>query len=501
MRPFRKKTNLDNAPSIKKIDGFLAWEDIYQTLLSIKKESPDILIIWGGNAGEKARWFIEKTRHIHESGFSTTKKTILQSDFVSQCEQDPNMLMKLSEALSIYYEGNPALITRSSGQWDAHGVGIYESQLSVNTPTKIMEAFNKVYDSNGTFRANEYRRILWISSKEMWIFIEPCIWNIYYNKHIWPELSWRWKTNESWILELWISQWIGWGVRDRSYYKILIDRYLQSTIGDYIEDDKESYLSKYFSNASIFRQYNKKEWLYLPMYWLESHRITTIEISEELKKEIYNFSLSSLAKSIKKLEKKVKIPQYFERASVYKGKWIFETYLTQLADTIYNTLNINLKQNWKCLTETHTTIGSWIREFDKVLLIDLEWEDIFSYNRNKKDLLAYNQKNENYLLIISDMASYWNSDLNLEEYSNAGAIIEIAHKIWHSGDPSGHYTWLMSAVNILFSIINNDKISHLFKDISSQNFNNNRFLKEFTDNTFILAQDARAWVWKLFLKE
>lgn len=499
MRPFKNKIDTNKSTSIKNIDGFLSWEDIAQILLTLKQENLDIVVIWAGELGDKAKSFREKTQAIHQVGLSTTKKILLWSDIVEQCIDDKRILTAVSQAVSTYYDYAPVLITRSSGQWDAQGVGIYESYLTVNNPISILKAFHKVTDSNDTPRAIDYREKLWIVQKGMWVFIEPCIGNIHYDKYIWPELSGRWKTNESWILELWVSGGIGWGVRDRNYYNILLNTYFQTTLKDYIQNDINNFRSKNFANISLFRQFEKKYGLEIPMYNIEDKCIADMALSKEIKEEIYKYPIAKLKKSIQQLEKINKVPQYFERAAVHNGKWEFTTYITQLADALYTTLTIDRKQKGKCLADIRNVIGSWTKEFTKILYVNVSHDLSYDYHGEKKDLATYNKQNKDYLLIISDTVTYGDQDLDFEEFSNAGAIIEIVGRLTHSGEPSSHYRWLMSTVNILFGIMDEDK-SSVFKDLPSQRFDGNCFLKEITDTTIILTQDARAWVGKLFLK-
>ena len=498
--------------SLNNRDDIFSWkEDLNKILLSVQEQHPHIVIIWDGDIWDKAKWFIDKTDKIHEAGFKTTKKIMLWSDISSQSETDKNFLNILSHAISTYYKDMPVLIVRSSGQGDAIWVWIYSSNFVKNTPADIAVAIDKIHASNRSISAVEYRRILWISTAEMWICIEPCIGNLYTPhdnySYFGPDLSWRWGKDELWVQELGVYPWIWWWVTNRNYTHIESEYHKRSLLSDFIPINWE--IPSNFTIGGVFSSHYPVSlfvWNRLvktrgfssdsaPIYRIESNEIFDVPLIWKQKENISNYPLWNVLTSIRALEKNLKSPQYFEWAAVNTW-WKFDTYITQIADQIHDSLSVNLQQKWNCILETKDLVRSWMRDFDKVLLI--KWNDATASSYYIQKLFEYNKNNKNYLLLVSDKITYGSLNLPFENFSNAGWIIEIPSVLWHLSSPSSHYKWLLSATNILFWVLAVMSQS-AFKNIKSRSVDKHNLLKEFTQNKFRLVQDAKKWVWKLFL--
>lgn len=513
MNIFRKFLNSEKS-SIAVIESFPSIkEDIHTILSGCQKQYPEIILLWGGNIWDKAKAFVDKTQAIQDIGLKTTKKIVLWSELTQECETNNAFLSKITQSISMYYQQSPVLVVRSSGQWDATGVGIYESSFTLNDPAHIQSAIEKVLASNRTLRANEYRRIRWISSAEMWIIIEPCIGNMYYDKYIWPELSGRWKPTEDGSMDIWVALWIGGGVNDGNYYRINNNMFWWQSLADHIEETRQYGRLKHSEEneeSSLYHQYfmdkipfMSQSYISMSLYSLQNKEKSMTQISEAIKKKIYAYDPWMVFDSMKKLKRAFKQPQYIERATVINPTWPVTTYVTQIASTLQDAVAVDINQKGNCIWETKKVTHSWIKDIDKIILVDVWWSDFMSTEKKKKymqSLMEYNRQNKNYLLMVSDKISYgW--ELPFESFSNAAAIIEIRSAFSHNDPPASHYEWLLSATNILFSVTEKEIADILVWDYASKSVGDYYNIKEFTENKFRLVQDAKKWIGKLFLKE
>lgn len=500
-------TTIEYFSSIKK--------DIHAILNDFQKENKSIIILWDGNVGDKAKSFVEKTQVIHEVGFQTTQKIMVWSDLARECETDKKFLDRFAQSVSVYYPHVPVLAIRSSGQGDATWIGVYDSCFAINDPIQIARAIEKVLASNNSLTASEYRRIRWITSLDMWIIIEPCIGNLHNKSYFGPELSGWWRTEEDGSMEIWISLWIGWWVRDGDCYRINNEWYWWQSLWEDIDQSKRLYnnskCSEQNANTHIYRQYFmdqekyiNQSWIDVPLYSLEKNKISSTTVSYLAKKEIYGYSLTELFEGMKNFKRKLKNPQYIERAAVQNNKGGLSPYITQIADDIHKTISIDFVQEGICVCETQNIIHSGIKDFDKVVVMYPWWEDYFLLTQEQikyVELLSeYNRNNKNYLLIIDAKITYawWN--IPFEVFSNAWGIIEVPNGIWHVSSTSSHYQWLLTATNILFGV-STDKINKILKNLSSQKNEKCEKLQEFNQGNFRLIQDAKKWLGKLFLKK
>lgn len=80
-----------------------------------------------------------------------------------------------------------------------------------------------------------------------------------------------------------------------------------------------------------------------------------------------------------------------------------------------------------------------MKDIDTIIVMDVGRLDTHGPEYIKQ-LSAYNQTHNNYLLIITDGLTYGGKyDLPFESFSNAAAIIEIASALSHDSSPASHY--------------------------------------------------------------
>lgn len=484
--------------SIDKVSWF--WDnekDICTILTGIQSyKMKDILVIWDGILGDKSDQFLSKTQIVNNIWFKTTSKVMISSDMIILSENNDKIMSHLTQSLSQYYQQYQVLIIRSSGQGDATGVGVYESVLTNNNPTSIKQAIKKVYDSNSSEVAIAYREKIWIHTSEIWICIEPCIGNTHYNQYIWPELSWRAKTNKDWSIDLWIQVWIGWWVSDRTYYKINSDTIEWDNLWEKILRERYNESN---NKHSILSQCYKSQTIPSPMYNMSIEKVNTIIFDEILKTNIYDYNVSKLIKTVKKLNKVLKQPQYIERAAVHKKNNSFDNYITQIADNSISNELIDLLQPWTLLMDINPCIRSGIKDFDKILY--LEASDSFSlWETYKEYLKKYNNENKDYLLIIdSHFTFWWQNKLPFNFFSNAWWIIENTY-MDHQWSAESHYEWLLDKTWIMFGTI--EYLPKEMNQLDCSNIWEFWFVNfyEFNANSNIRrAQDLKRSASKLFL--
>ena len=501
-----------NKASIIRVDYFPhIKKDIHNILDIYQKKYPDMIIFWDGNMWDKAKAFLEKTQAIQDVKLHTTKKIVLWSDITQECETDTDFLAKLAHSISLYHQQSPVLAVRSSGQGDATGVGIYESEFAINNPVDVQKAIEIVLASNHTPRASEYRKIRGIQNDEMWIMIEPCIGNVYYEKYIWPELSGRWKPMEDGAVDIGIALWISGGVKDSDYYRISSENFQGQSLGEHVRESNKYRRSKYASEnkeSSMYHQYFMdthqfipQSYIDIPLYSITDQKKSRTQVSGEIKKKIYAYPLWDVIGWMRKLKRELGGPQYIEWAAVLGATWSLTTYITQIANTLQDAIEIDLKQKGICIWETKQILRSWMKDIDTIIVMDVGRLDTHGPEYIKQ-LSAYNQTHNNYLLIITDGLTYGGKyDLPFESFSNAAAIIEIASALSHDSSPASHYEWLLSSTNILFGVADKGLQQKIERDFASKSIGGRLNILEFTENTFRLVQDAKTWVGKLFLKE
>jgi len=483
-----------NKVSIKRIDNFWHTKEMYDVFDSVAKVQPDIFILWNGDIWDKVEQFIKKTKQIHKAGLDSTKKLILWSDNVSQRSSQEDFPSLLSEKIANYYSYAPVLVVRSSWQGDAQWVWIYNSYFTLNDPIAITAAVHKVLESNYTPSAILYREKLWLQKDTMGICIEPCIGSIHDNRYFWPTISGRSKRNDAGCLELWMAAGVWGGVSDRNYYRMAITPEQEARI-----DDKKVYpeISSMYSRLLADNLFSGQK--YNTIFDLNTGTVSDVDLWNVFKSHAASFPILQFIQSIKKLEKKMKAPQYIE----FAGNYINENkmYITQIADSIHEDMVVNLKQSWKLLLKSDNPRLSWIKEFDKVVVIDIHSacrgleQDVIV-----KSLSKYNESNKDYLLIVSDQLTCGGQELPFTAFSNAWWIIEKQSALWHWSPPASHYEWLLSSVNIFFSTYNND-IGSVFNNMTMKKFWPYGSIKELCDYKFILVQDAKKWISHLFLQE
>ena len=273
-----------NRPSISTtIDIFWSWKDLDSTLNAVLTTKSGIIILWTGAIWEKVQWFIDRSRSIQKSWFISTQKIILASDVAKESMQSEQFLRTIAQNISTYYKQYPVLIIRSSGKWDAHWVGIYESSLTINNSDNIYTTIKKVISSNDTPAAQEYRSKTGIKSDDFAVCIEPCIWNTH-EESFWPELSWRAKTNTEWEKEIWLVLWQWWGVDEKSYFHITVTTTIKQSLEETLE------VNKYGDNWFIARKYlwdspvSKRDWL---LYNISHQTNQKYEFARDTMENIY----------------------------------------------------------------------------------------------------------------------------------------------------------------------------------------------------------------------
>lgn len=565
-----------NSISIEKIDILSGTKkDIEEILLSIKDIYPDILIIWNWEIWDKAKAFLEKTDKIHEVWFKTTKKIILCSDAIARCMEDKrgdenyenSFFKKLIRSINTYYKkDSPLLIVRSSWQWDATGVWIYESDFVENN-TELSTAIRNVYESNFTNSAKKYREKLGIKNDGMWIIIEPCIGDVYKSKRdneydrsemefFWPQLSGWYQKQESWTVEIWINGWLWWWVESRNFdklkckheewanlWQVMLNKYFDE---EYLRIErqldelrrfwvripkktKEEFLQEIWVNPeehinkweNISLKLQKRILSKVSMHGLSDYNkrpFDDVEVPEHIKNNIFKYPLWEFIKSIKDLEWNIGSSQYLEWVTKLDWEWKFDTYITQIADQIKNTLSVDLNRDSKCILEFHHNIAhSWIKTNIQEIVIVPNYpeyngkriyDDRYARGRNWLSLSEFmaetNSKNNNYLLVIDQRNIGWWWGLEFDWFSNATWIIEYWwYNSWHENPISSHYSWLMSKSDILFAYTEND-ISTIFSElftIDNLSRREVKFLKIPNDKIITWVQDAKKWIWKLFLED
>ena len=490
-----------NRPSISTtIDIFWSWKDLDSTLNAVLTTKSGIIILWTGAIWEKVQWFIDRSRSIQKSWFISTQKIILASDVAKESMQSEQFLRTIAQNISTYYKQYPVLIIRSSGKWDAHWVGIYESSLTINNSDNIYTTIKKVISSNDTPAAQEYRSKTGIKSDDFAVCIEPCIWNTH-EESFWPELSWRAKTNTEWEKEIWLVLWQWWGVDEKSYFHITVT----TTIKQSLEETLEA--NKYGDNGFIARKYlwdspvSRRDWL---LYNISHQTSQKYEFERASMEKIYSYNLEWLLQNIWTLDRYCKKPQYIERASMVTKNW-WRNYITQIADISHEIIKVEFPPSWQVLWETSNILRSGEKRVNELLFIR-QGSSFVNSTQCKKMLKEYNDTHQNYWLILSANLTFWYQKLSFNYFSNASFIIEVADSTWHQWHPASHYTWLLEATDILFSTTR--KFPRINKDMW---FNHKHMVFEWWAEPVIrdelgwkdfhMVQDKKKWLGKLYLME
>lgn len=510
MNRLRKNLNFPRT-NIQTVDTFSYWsEELSKRLPSLQKDKADIIIIGEWDIGDKSRWFIEKTDQIHSRGFKTTPKIMLWADIVWQCKQNEAYAREIADAINNCFDGEYLLAVRSSGQWDASGIWIYESRFCYKDSTSIQSAIAKVITSNQAPMGVAYRKKLQLEGDDMGICIEPCIGNKYTHNRWYnfgPELSGRARSDKSNILEMGVAAGIGWGVSNRDYYAIdnskdIIMKTLWETIQKEIIAHDREYDHKNKS-STLYKRYKERNSAPLTLLsdWGEKSNYG-VDL-REVQDRIYPYPLAKLFSSIKLLEADIGIPQYVERASQYQeDTQSFDTYITQIADIAHHTATIDTNQTGKLVATMDDIENSGIKDIEKVII--LSHRDLFGDVGKRKStintLREYNNKNDNYLLIVDSEFTYGNwFSLGFDCFSNAAGIIEI-RGIKHLSNPAWHYLGLLQSADMLFGTTDRHTVRDI-KNLWWKYVGHYRNILEIDDKKFRYIQDKAKKFSKLLLQD
>lgn len=435
------------------------------------------IVVWNGSIGWKAQELLDKTSIIEsfstpECRVEVAKSVVMSLDVLSKIfwldfekSWDKDLRSEINNAfidekyfnqiwktLTQNLHSYAPLVVRSSGKYDASGVGIYQSEFCANEQEAFLkslkivlksyfspwaQAWKKHHEAGEKFEYfSDLNTFVQTSSsektQEFWVLVQNIVWKEnkdYYFPFFAPEISFSTYTSTSLHEKGMLSfvKWLWCGVDGEGYWVGFQDAFQANfNLPEIL-----------YNNAVLWSGHKFTEpfstWL---VFDLERKSIDSANI------QIKSFiELKWFFEFLEKIEASFWVPQYLE--VVYdeiKKSFV----IVQIADIISKKDDLKMQLQWEKILEAKNVMGTWEIFCKKMFFLS----DV-----SVNELKEFNQKNKNYILVVDGFFSTTKRDFlqnNFDYYSHAGAIIETFKYIKYAA--ISHYNWQVQATKKLFWI-------------------------------------------------
>lgn len=448
-----------------------------------------IEIVGNGNIGEKARQLLEKMSSLAKIGFSAPRRTVLAEGYFDgffqrnglganlrsvEISEDLEAKIKngslTSEELEVLktvilsYRKKP-LVIRSSGEGDARGTGIYNSEFTVNSLEWVTESLQSVLASYFSTAATTFR--MDANREEGFaVIVEPMI-GQKIRSFFAPLLSGFGYTStsrgEGYIN---IVPFLCGGV-DSSYGERLTENILKGFNGSLAryrdsarEDARVTLKTRLTRESGLLGtcnpDFSSMNSCYGKVFVRGSADTRgkvlneTSRLEGEIKRVFDEVDLLPLFEMMKRMEDAFGRPQYFEWAmTTSKGKPKY--WMLQIADVDKKLDVLDFGDLGEVLFSGHSVTGSGIKECDKIAYCIDYWQI--------ESLRKFNQRNNDYVLLYSGKLTKGApvAEMNYEHYSNASVFIESPDS-FHDEEPIDHLRGQMDLTGKLFAILDRGSV-------------------------------------------